>query len=326
VAVTGAVLVVSGCSPLPSFTNDANSAIQAASHTPLPSGYKISSISGGENSFDFQNPEYTMHLVKKNVGSAPADECAVIIDYARSLGATHWFDDGSFPPLAMFPIDSHPAQAQIGCVNVVGYLWDDSGVVNPDGATPVFKMWGENTDLLLGKTVPLIFEFNIGDGQIQASVSSMISAKHDSEGLWDAFRSWTWDEALAALDPDQRFFLTALDAIGQFRATRTKASKESVSLLQAAFDKANLDATLGSIEVMKDKKTGRVFAHLTPAGGSLLDKCVSLAAFDPEYFGVADPGFGYGTGYSDGWQFKDEFGTGPAGTCPPVDPNAAAAP
>ena len=315
------MLVASGCSALPSSTYDSKAAIDVASQAPLPAGYSIASISGGQNSFDYQNPEYTLTLVKKNPGPAPSEECAAVIEFAQSLGATHWFGDYSFPPDVMFPIESHPAQAQINCVNVVGDAWDSSREVNPDVATPLFYLWGENNTLLSGKIVPLIFEFNVGEGRNNFSVSTFISSMTDSEGAFDSFRAWTWDEALSAVDPGFLFRLTALDPIGQFREENPNAPLESLKSIRAAYGRASMDPTLGSIDVVKDKQTGRVYVHVNPYG-IYYDVCVSIPAFDPEYFGVDDPGFGYGIGFSSEWQIKDEFGVGTRGECPPAIPLA----
>ena len=317
VAIAGAVLVTSGCSALPFSTNDSKAAIDVASQTPLPAGYTIASISGGQNSFDYQNPEYTLTLVKKNLSPAPSKECAAVIEFAQSLGATHWFGDYMFPPDVMFPIESHPAQAQINCVNVVGDAWDSAGVVNPDVATAMFSMWGENTTLLSGKVVPLIFEFNVGEGRIHFSVSTLISAMTDSEGAYDSFRAWTWDEALSAVDSGFLFRLTALDPIGQFRSENPNAPLDSLKSIRQAYNQATTDTSLGKVDAVKDKRTGKVYLHVN-FYSNYYDVCVSIPAFDPEYFGVDDPGFGYGIGSSNEWQIKDEFGVGTRGECPPA--------
>jgi len=316
VVLASALPLVVGCSNL-----ESQAAMVAASKFPLPTGYTFAGIDGGQFSIDFQNSEYTAHFVKKTVDLSPAKECAAAINFGQSLGATHWSNDVDFPPKSLFPIDGHEAHAQIGCVNKIGWAWDDTGALNPGRATSVYTMWGKSTSLLPGTAVPIIIEFNVGEGRIHFTVWTWMTYNVKKSPEID---EWTWDEAVARLDAGRLFFFTALDALGQYRVAHPKASSESLSEIKSIFDTAKLDPTGGKIDVVRDGKTGEIYAHLIPHYGNWLDLCVSLAPFNPDYFGVADPGFGYGVGYGHGWRPKNEFASGVHGSCPPVDPNVDA--
>ena len=301
-------VVLVGCNP----AADATKRIVDEIATAPPAGYVITGQ--GQN---YSSPEYWISL-SKPASLTVAEECAAILDYGKTIGATHWFND--FVDQVTFPIDGHEAQSQIACVNTLGGAWDNEGILEASAATGMFGLWSANTTLGDTSGIGLYFQVNVGDGDLNVEIYPSLSDSED----WgdDRVGEWSWDEAFTKLGPGNYLVLTALDPLASFLAAHPRAEPDSIKTVKAAYAESDIDPDSGTIEVVQDPSSRDVFLRVAFGPESyLLPLCVSVAPFDPEYFGVADPGFGYGFGYDDGLRPKHEFGSAVGVDCPPRNPS-----
>jgi hypothetical protein len=264
----------------------------------------------------YSSPEHWISLAKP-ADLTVAEECAAILDYGKTIGATHWFND--FVNQVTFPIEGYEAQSQIACVNTLGGAWDNEGNLEASAATGMFGLWSANTTLGGTPGIELYFQVNVGDGDLNVEIYPSLSDSEDWVG--DRVGEWSWDEAFTKLGSGNYLVLTALDPLGSFRAAHPQAEPDSLETVKAAYAESEFNDASGTIEVVEDPSSREVFLRVEFGPESyLLPLCVSVAPFDPDYFGVADPGFGYGFGYDDGLRPKHQFGSAVGEDCPPVNP------
>jgi hypothetical protein len=232
-------------------------------------------------------PDPTLHLARPT-GPSVAQECIDLLKFGTSIGTTHWYTD-TYGNVTI-PISGYEAQAQIACVNRFGGMWDDSGAPT-DGGSAYFNLWGVVPNIGGHQDVQIFLNALASEGRIIIEIYPSFTFNK-----WGDFRENDWGEALAALDSGSLLLLTALDPLGNYLASHPRATPDSWTTVTMAYDDVAIDPKLGTVEVVRDSSTGEVLLQVVPRNSSLLPLCVSVAPYDPEYFGVEDPGFGYGTG------------------------------
>ncbi len=300
-AASSAVLV--GCSGAADATKEIVDAIAAKP----PVGYTISVL---EKVWPY-SPEYWTSL-SKPADLTVAEECAAVIEYGQAIGATHWRNDVFDVTI---PIEGYEAQSQIACVNTLGGAWDDDGGLEQSAATGFFGLWSEETTLGGNSGVYVYLQVNVGDGMMNMEVYPSVSNTDNR------FGPWTWDEALSKLDSGGGLTFTALDPLGEYLGAHPEADPDSLKSVMEAYADVVDNPAMGTIEIVSYSDTSEVFLRVTPFSQSRLPLCVSVAPFDPDYFGVADPGFGYGVGIDEGFRPKHAFASAVTVDCPPVNPS-----
>lgn len=276
-------LVLTGCSS----TAGSSMAVLAAIQQNPPAGY---TMSVSQNSGPDMVPDPTLHLARP-LGPSVAEECIDLLKFGESIGTTHWFTDSNLN--VTIPVSGYEAQAQIACVNILGSMWDDSGEPRTDGGSASINLWGVVPNIGGQHNVQIYLNALASEGRIFIEIFPAFDAVGKNRA---SIRENDWEQALAALDSGSLLLLTALDPLGKYLASHPRAAPDSWKTVTMAYDDADIDEQLGTVEVVRDSSTGEVFLHVVPRDGYHLALCVSVAPYDPEYFGVEDPGFGYGTG------------------------------
>jgi hypothetical protein len=262
-AITAAVALtfsLTGCSPVPG-AGENFAALDQITKNPMPGFTLLSSHRG--DSFCFLASYCSGNASATFTGSKKYDSnaafCKDFIPWALKVGVQSWDYD---PDYIAFPIKGHEGAAQFACV-------------------------GANNFSLIGSTNGVIWMMNGGREQI--TVTTAMS----NEGGIDDNRMVlrTWDKALAQIFPGNKMNMELLSAIETYRLANPKADPTSVKTIETAIQGIKLPS--GS-KIVKDSK-GKAHYIYIPADAELLERCINIKPFNPDYFRMDNPGSGFVT-------------------------------
>jgi len=273
------------------------------------------------------DPNRGISFTKTVSATDTALECKAFIAWAKQLGA---FERRSEPGGIQYPLADHEAQAQISCVatlagltvspgDLLGYAgnsFDLSGVHKgnrtPEGVTFTARF---SLNLLNRKTStdPLQYQYLV---YLRTTYTQKFVG---GNGIGAADTAPPkWDAANQQADPAVQSFQNVLDRIGSYRLTHPRENPYSLSSLKAAlvgYDKA-FPANPVSFSFSPDGSIHRIHISVGQTKSSVLPVCVSIAKYDPAFFGNPDPGIGYSLGYQDLLTKDSQFGQDQTGSCP----------
>ncbi|MEN9751691.1 MAG: hypothetical protein RLZZ600_738 [Actinomycetota bacterium] len=293
--------------------------------TPLAE-YETTGPEGGSCGIDYCN--YNKRINLSTVSSATvSQECAKLIDWAASIGATSWYHDSDYIP---FPLQGYETQARIACVmqqmSESPTQGDNQEVITGDylgeATTSMYGFRG----IYPGNDLKSPFDIQFNSNRVaRTSKTDPISrrwfmtvqtAYGDEDPRFTSTTTPTWDESFAALSGESRQLDEILDAVGQYRVSHPDSDPYSASAIKAAIAKLPQTTTY-SLPKFANGSVHYIFvtsasAYMNKDGGL----CMSLKPFNSKLMGVTDPGTGYTHFYINGFAQFNEFGSWVPGKCP----------
>ena len=313
-----ATATLSGCADGPDITlsryNETKSLTSEAAKKmaeAAPAGYTSDGARTDEFNLFSLNPNFYNSLNKTVEQVDVAGECKRMIQTAIKLGAFERQTIGSGQGI-VYPLANYKVPAQIDCVQQLTQLNAEPGnLVTYSGQVKVN-----------GGEVPFSVTFGFfakGTTGINTEKANRFSADFNTyygydwgggvETSYFGTTPPTWKAALAKRDDQTRVTEDLLSQIGGYRVKHPNEnpySEASIKNALAGFSEKNPDFPY------KLKKSANGSVHAI----EIYTSCVSINAFDPKHFGVADPGFGYSQRFVNTWSDDYPFGTTNNSPCP----------
>jgi len=277
-AVAAICLALTGCTN-PLQTARYEKALAPMVNQPLE-GFELTDTVEPVCGIDYCEPNISYTFTKNGNPDSKADFCKKLIAWVKGFGADSWPAGDDF--IAM-PLEGHEAAAQFACVG---------------GST---SFLGYNGDV----------RWWVVAGPTSYQLSTVMN--REGNGLSDdRMLPRTWEEARADLFAGTRLNMDILSAIETYRIVNPDADPTSKRTIEAALARVELDP---ATKLVFDEN-GKVKYIDIPADDILLERCLNIGEYDPEYFGVISPG----EGFLSAWlnpeeEIVDEFGYLTSGSC-----------
>lgn len=284
VAVTIVGLALTGCTnPVVAQAN--KTALEELIQNPLP-GFELTETREPTCSIDNCDSNYGYLFRSNDTESDLPTFCTRLVTWAVKHGADSFIID---PDYIALPIKGHEATTQFACVGGMNFSLVGSGKNGP--------RW-----LVSGN--PQFME---------------IQTIMNREGQLDDERMihHSWDEAIPMLFSGTRANMAALDAVNSYRVAHPNEDPSDPKTIEKAlktFPSIKLK-TIPKIDIVEDKngKATHLFIH---KDSEIMDRCLNIAPYDPNYFKVPNPGTGFiGMYITEENPVIDQFGYMTSETC-----------
>ncbi len=271
VVIAALSVALSGCAN--PFVSNANEQALADMKSNTMEGFTLVGTTEPVCGIDYCNTNWAYDFANESPNENQAGYCTRVISWAKEHGADSWLADGDY--VAM-PIEGHEGAAQFACVGGLNYS-------------------------LLGSTGNVRWWVSGGPAHYQIATIMNPGGAIDDERM--VFH--TWDEARDLLIDESRHISDLLSAIETYRIDNPQADPSSITTIEAALKPLELDPATTIIE----DKGGKAHYLILPAGQFMLELCINITPYDPEYFGAPNPGNGFIPLYlAEDAETIDEFG------------------